>query len=102
MLLTATLVWAPLIRADPLPHRTGTRGRCLCIAACMVPMAAISVWLLAANTPLYRPYEEALGAAAALHDQRVAALIMLAAGIPAFALALSAAGRHGAGQVIPN
>lgn len=91
-LLTAVLVWAPLIRADPLPHRLGAGGRCLCVVACMVPMAAISVWLLTAGAPVYAPYQEALGATAALHDQRVAGLIMLAATLPAFTLALAAPG----------
>ncbi|MBS1886090.1 MAG: cytochrome c oxidase assembly protein [Actinobacteria bacterium] len=86
-LLTATLVWAPLIGADPLPHRAGARGRCLCVAACMIPMAAISIWLLAAGAPVYGPYREALGTAAALADQQLSGLIMLVAGIPAFAIA---------------
>jgi putative membrane protein len=87
-LLTACLVWAPLIGADPLPHRLGPSGRCLCVLACMVPMAAIAIWLLAAGAPLYEPYQAALGPSAALDDQRLAGLIMLAAGIPALALAL--------------
>lgn len=89
-LLTAVLVWAPLIRADPLPHKLGVGGRCWCVVACMVPMAAISVWLLAAGAPVYGPYEAALGTTAALHDQRLAGLIMLAAAIPALAVALAA------------
>ena len=88
-LLTAVLVWAPLIAADPLPHRIGAAGRCWCVVACMVPMAAISVWLLAAGTPVYGPYGAALGASAALGDQRLAALIMLAAAVPALGLALA-------------
>jgi putative membrane protein len=90
-LLTATLVWVPLIGADPLPHRLGAGGRCLCVAACMVPMAAVSIWLLAAGAPVYEPYAAALGPGAALDDQRLAGLIMLAAGIPALALALATA-----------
>jgi putative membrane protein len=89
-LATAILVWAPLIGADPLPHRLGISGRCWCIAACMVPMAAVSVWLLAAGAPVYPGYAEALGTAGALHDQRVAGVIMLAAAIPALAVALAA------------
>lgn len=88
-LLTATLVWAPLIGADPLPHRLGLGGRCWCVVACMVPMAAVSVWLLAAGAPVYPGYEEALGTAGALHDQRVAGVIMLAAALPALAIALA-------------
>ena len=87
-LLTACLVWAPLIGADPLPHRLRASRRCLCVLACMVPMAAIAIWLLAAGAPLYEPYEAALGPGAALDDQRLAGVIMLAAGIPALALAL--------------
>jgi cytochrome c oxidase assembly factor CtaG len=85
-LLTAVLVWAPLIGADPLPHRPRPSGRCLCVLACMVPMAAIAVWLLAAGAPVYAPYEAALGPGAALDDQRLAGAIMLAAGVPALAL----------------
>jgi cytochrome c oxidase assembly factor CtaG len=88
-LLTAVLVWAPLIGADPLPHHLGPGGRCWCVAACMAPMAFIAAWLLAASAPLYPPYEAALGTTAALHDQRVAGLIMLAAALPAFAVALA-------------
>jgi cytochrome c oxidase assembly factor CtaG len=88
-LLTAVLVWAPLIGADPLPHRLGPGGRCWCVAACMTPMALIAAWLLAASAPLYPAYEAALGTSAALHDQRVAGLIMLAAAIPAFAVGLA-------------
>jgi putative membrane protein len=91
-LFTAVLIWAPLIRADPLPHRLGASGRCACVLACMVPMAAIAVWLLAAGEPVYDPYRLALGSGAALDDQRLAGLIMLAAAIPALAVALAAPG----------
>jgi hypothetical protein len=37
-----------------------------------------------------RPYEAALGTTSALHDQRLAGLIMLAATVPALAAALAA------------
>jgi putative membrane protein len=89
-LLTAVLVWAPLIGADPIPHRLGARGRCACVALCMVPMAAVSLWLLLSPTAAYEPYRLALGAPAALGDQRLAGLIMLAASAPALAIALVA------------
>ena len=52
-------------------------------------MAFFAAWLLAASAPLYPPYEAALGTSAALHDQRVAGVIMLAAALPAFAVALA-------------
>lgn len=89
-LLTAVLVWAPLIGADPLPHRVGLSGRCWCVVACMVPMAAVSVWLLASAAPVYPGYTQALGTTGALHDQRVAGIIMLAAALPALVIALAA------------
>jgi len=91
-LVTAVLVWAPLIGADPLPHRVAISARCWCVVACMVPMAAVSVWLLAAGSPVYSGYEEVLGTAAALDDQRVAGIMMLAAALPALALALAGPG----------
>jgi cytochrome c oxidase assembly factor CtaG len=61
-------------------------GRALCMAACMVPMAIVGVWLLVASAPVYAHYRDVLGVAGALHDQRAAGLIMLLAGLPAFAI----------------
>lgn len=84
-LLTALLVWAPLLGADPLPHRPGPRGQLACMVACMVPMVAIAAWLGTASHPVYGHYLQVLGPAA-LHDQRVAATIMWTAGLPAFAV----------------
>jgi cytochrome c oxidase assembly factor CtaG len=89
-LIAACLVWAPLIGADPLPHRPGPAVRATCVIACMVPMGAVSIRLLLAHAPVYAPYGHALGAAAAVHDQRVAGVIMLVAGLPAFVTALVA------------
>jgi putative membrane protein len=89
-LISACLVWAPLIGADPLPHRPGPAVRATCVIACMVPMGLVSLWLLVATSPVYAPYGQALGAVAAVHDQRVAGLIMLIAGVPAFVTALAA------------
>jgi cytochrome c oxidase assembly factor CtaG len=89
-LVAACLVWAPLIGADPLPHRPGPMVRATCVMACMVPMGLVSIWLLLAHAPVYAPYGRALGTTAALHDQRLAGVIMLVAGLPAFAAALAA------------
>jgi putative membrane protein len=85
-LFSAVLIWAPLLGVDPLPGRLPAHGRALCMAACMVPMAIVGVWLLVAGTPVYAHYRNALGATGALHDQRAAGLIMLLAGVPAFAV----------------
>jgi len=84
-LLTALLVWAPLLGVDPLPHRPGPRGRLVCMAACMLPMALIALWLGTAPDPVYSHYLHTLGPAA-LRDQRAAATIMLAGCLPAFAV----------------
>jgi cytochrome c oxidase assembly factor CtaG len=83
-LFSAVLIWAPLLGVDPLPGRLGSRGQAACMGACMIPMAIVGVWLLAASTPVYAHYRDALGGIGALHDQRTAALIMLLAGVPAF------------------
>jgi putative membrane protein len=85
-LFCAVLIWAPLLGVDPLPGRLPAHGRALCMAACMVPMAIVGVWLLVAGAPVYAHYRDALGATGALRDQRAAGLIMLVAGLPAFAV----------------
>ena len=82
-LLTALIMWAPLLGVDPLPHRPGPRAQAACMAGCMVPMALIAVWLATAHAPVYGHYLDALGPGA-LHDQRLAATIMWVAGLPAF------------------
>jgi cytochrome c oxidase assembly factor CtaG len=84
-LLTALLVWAPLVGADPLPHRAGPRGQLACMLACMLPMILIALWLANAHGPVYGHYLADLGPHA-LHDQRTAATIMVLGGVPAFAI----------------
>lgn len=84
-LLTAVLLWAPLLGVDPLPHRPGPRGQFACMAICMVPMGLIALWLATASHPVYGHYLGTLGHSA-LKDQRAAAAIMWTACIPAFAV----------------
>jgi putative membrane protein len=84
-LFTALLIWAPLLSVDPLPHRAGPRGQIACMVACMVPMAAIAVWLGTAPDAVYAHYVGTLGSAA-VSDQRLAATIMWAGCLPAFAI----------------
>ncbi len=84
-LLTALLVWAPLLGVDPLPHRPGPLGQVACMVGCMMPMVLVAVWLGSASHPVYGHYLQALGPSA-LHDQRIAATIMWAGGVPAFAV----------------
>ncbi len=98
-LLSAVLLWAPLIGVDPLPNRPGPRGQVACMFACMVPMAAIALWLLLAPDPVYGHYLGTLGGQA-LADQRLAGVIMLACGVPAFAIA-PLTRRRAAGAVRP-
>lgn len=85
-LLSAVLLWAPLLGVDPLPSRPGPRSQAACMFACMVPMAAIGLWLFLASDPVYGHYLGTLGGQA-LADQRLAGAIMLACGVPAFAIA---------------
>jgi cytochrome c oxidase assembly factor CtaG len=89
-MVAACLVWAPLIGADPLPHRPSAASRCACAAGCTFSMTLVSLWLLLAPAPVYRLNEQALGPLGALRDQRLAATIMLLAAVPGLILALSA------------
>ncbi|HUO74771.1 MAG TPA: cytochrome c oxidase assembly protein [Solirubrobacteraceae bacterium] len=84
-LVAALLVWVPILRADPLPHRLGTRGRLASMAGCMLPMLLIAIWLDAVSRPVYGHYLGTLGPGA-VRDQHLAAWIMLVGGIPAFAV----------------
>jgi putative membrane protein len=84
-LVVALLVWSPLLGIDPLPHRPGPWVGLACMVACMAPMAAIAVWLADARAPVYGHYVSTVGAGA-LRDQRLAATIMWAGGLPAFAI----------------
>ncbi len=84
-LAAALLMWAPLLGVDPLPHRARSRVRATCLVACMAPMLLIGAWLGLAPHAVYHHYVAALGPSA-LHDQRVAATIMWAGGLPAFAV----------------
>ena len=84
-LLTALLIWAPVIGADPLPHPPGPRGQVVCMIACMLPMILIAIWLATAGKPLYGHYVAQLGPQA-LQDQRLAATIMWAGILPALAI----------------
>jgi cytochrome c oxidase assembly factor CtaG len=84
-LFTAVLMWASLLGVDPLPHRASARGELACMVGCMLPMALIALWLAAAPNPVYGHYLGALGPAA-IHDQRLAAMVMLVGGLPAFSV----------------
>jgi putative membrane protein len=84
-LLTALLVWIPMLGVDPLPHRSGTRGQLASMVGCMLPMLLIAIWLDATAGAVYGHYVDALGPAA-VHDQHMAAAIMLLGGLPAFAI----------------
>ena len=88
-LLTAMVMWAPILGVDPLPHRPGPLGQLGCMAACMLVMTGVAVWLGTASEPVYQHYVGTLGASA-LKDQRLAATIMWAGGLPAFAVPLLA------------
>ncbi len=81
-LSSAMLLWATVLGVDPLPHRLGARGQLTCLIGCMLPMLLIAIWLGSASEPVYGHYVAMLGPAA-LHDQRLAAIIMWIGGLPA-------------------
>jgi cytochrome c oxidase assembly factor CtaG len=91
-LLTALLVWAPLIGADPLPRRLRPGGQLGCMATCMLPMVLIALWLAVAPDAIYGHYLPGPGPLA-LHDQRLAATIMWSGSLPAFAIPVLAHSR---------
>ena len=84
-LVSALLMWAPLLGVDPLPRRLSARGQAVCLATCMAPMLLVGAWLGLEPHAVYHHYVVGLGPAA-LHDQRLAATIMWAGGLPAFAV----------------
>lgn len=92
-LITALLVWAPLIGADPLPHRPTARGQITCTVLCMVPMVLIALWLALEPRPVYAHYLADLRPHA-LHDQHLAATIMWVSCLPMFAIPAVARAAH--------
>jgi putative membrane protein len=86
-LLTALFVWVPLLGIDPLPHRPSTRSQLASMVACMLPMLLVALWLRTTPSAVYGHYLGTLGKSA-LDDQRLAATIMWAGGLPAFAVPL--------------
>jgi putative membrane protein len=77
-LVTAGLLfWAPLVGADPGPHRVGAAGRIAVALAAMAPMGALSAVLLTA-APRSARYAASAAAAGVdpADDQHAAALVM--------------------------
>jgi putative membrane protein len=91
-LLTAMVMWASILGVDPLPHRPGPIGQLACMAFCMLVMTGVAVWLGTTSAPVYQHYVGTLGDSA-LKDQRLAATIMWAGGLPAFAVPILARAR---------
>ena len=72
-------------RVTTVPFARLQRARLACLATCMVPMLLVGAWLGLAPSAVYHHYAVlGPGRPAALHDQRVAATIMWAGGLPAF------------------
>lgn len=77
-LWSAIWLWAPLIAADPLPHRPGAVGRLTVLLAAMGAMAAVGGSLAGSAGVVYATYG---GPAGALGDQALAAAIMWVGGL---------------------
>jgi cytochrome c oxidase assembly factor CtaG len=81
--------WAPLVGPAMLGRLRGALERVLYLAASMIPMALIAVWLMTAQHVAYTPYlAEAASPHAALADQHVAAMVMLGGGNAVVGVAL--------------
>jgi cytochrome c oxidase assembly factor CtaG len=84
-LLTATLMWASLLRVDPLPRRSGSGQEHACLIICMLPMGLTSLWLAAAGRPIYGR-SAGLSLSASMHEQKLAAIVMALSCLPALAM----------------
>jgi putative membrane protein len=76
-LWAALVFWAPLIGADPVPHRLTSIGAVLYMLTAMIPMTVVGVWLLTADRVVYPHYA---GYANALADQHSGGVVMWLAG----------------------
>jgi cytochrome c oxidase assembly factor CtaG len=86
------LLLAPLIAADPLPHRPGAVGRFCWMLAAMTAMAAPGALLTFAATlryPFYAAPAHALGRSALADEHAAGAIMWVAGGVVMFALALA-------------
>jgi cytochrome c oxidase assembly factor CtaG len=77
-LWSAIWLWAPLIAADPLPHRPGAVGRLTVLLAAMGAMTAVGGSLAGSADIVYATYG---GPAGALGDQALAGAIMWVGGL---------------------
>lgn len=77
-LWSAIWLWAPLIAADPLPHRPGAVGLLTVLLAAMGAMAAVGGSLAGSAEVVYPTYG---GPAGALGDQALAGAIMWVGGL---------------------
>jgi putative membrane protein len=76
-LWAALVFWAPLIAADPVPHRLSSIGAVLYMLTAMVPMTVVGVWLLTADSVVYPHYA---AYANALPDEHAGGVVMWLAG----------------------
>jgi putative membrane protein len=85
-LWAALLFWAPVIGADPVPHRLSAGAGLVYMITAMVPMTVVGVWLLTADRVVYPHYTTFAGA---LSDQRSGAVVMWLGGGVAMVAATS-------------
>ncbi|MGX6449673.1 cytochrome c oxidase assembly protein, partial [Patulibacter sp. S7RM1-6] len=78
---SAAWLWAPLLRADPLPHAPGAIGRAAALLGAMTAMSVVGVVLATGAGVAYPHYAAVTDPARALHDQGVAGGIMWIGGM---------------------
>lgn len=78
---SACWLWAPIVRADPFPYRSGAVGRVAVLLAAMATMSVVGAVLATGSHVIYPSYVGLAGAAAALSDQSLAGGLMWIGGM---------------------
>jgi putative copper resistance protein D len=93
-LVTALMLWRPMVASDPAPSRLSHPARLLCLFLLMPQMTFLGLAIYGSNTPIYAPYvaTSVLFGTTAVADQHLAGAIMWASGmlfmVPAMAVVL--------------
>ncbi len=92
-LASSALFWRCALDVSPARHRLSPLGRIAFLLLAMPASDLVGVWLMSSGSLRYPSYAEHAGVAAALADQRLAGMLMIAGSV-VLALAAFAIGRR--------
>jgi putative membrane protein len=92
-LVTALLFWRVALAVEPARHRLSPLGRVAFLMTAMPAGDLIGAWLMSSGTPRYASYAAGRSQAAALADQRLAGVLMIAGSVVLALAAFRAARR---------